>query len=122
MYSQLLAQNPEFKVKSFTHEQTNLLARVEERLDDNDEACAVILVRTAETGLGFEVNSGIVGNTKWKSGDYRVYVSAGARSLKIFKQGIKTIEYLFEIKPKSGETYLLDLEVIRPEQSWLFCR
>ncbi|MCK9453493.1 MAG: SUMF1/EgtB/PvdO family nonheme iron enzyme [Bacteroidales bacterium] len=113
--SQLLAQDPEFKVKSFTHEQTNLLARVEERLDDNDEVCAVILVRTAETGLGFEVNSGIVGNTEWKSGDYRVYVSAGARNLKIFKQGIKTIEYLFEIRPKSGETYLLELEVIRPE-------
>jgi formylglycine-generating enzyme required for sulfatase activity len=111
------AQNPEFKVKAFSHEQNSMLARIKTnlRLDDNDEACALILVRTAETGLGFTANTGIVGTADWKKGDYWVYVSEGARSIKIFKQGIKTIEYLFEIIPKSRETYLLELEVIRPK-------
>jgi sulfatase modifying factor 1 len=111
------AQNPEFKVKAFSHEQNSMLARMNTnlRLDDNDEACALIQVRTAETGLGFTANTGIVGTADWKNGDYWVYVSAGTRSLKIFKQGIKTIEYILETIPKSRETYLLELEVVRPE-------
>ena len=115
--SSLSAQEPEFKVTSFTHEENSLLARMNAnlRLDDNDEACALILVRTAETGLGFTSNTGIVGNVEWKTGDYWVYVSQGARSLKIFKQGIQTIEYTFEIIPQSRETYLLKLQVNRPE-------
>jgi len=113
----LLAQEPEFKVSSFTHESNSMLARMSSnlRMDVNDEAAALILVRTAETGVGFTSNTGIVGETNWKSGDYWVYVSQGARSLKIFKQGIKTIEYTFETIPQSKETYLLELEVIRPE-------
>ncbi len=113
----LLAQEPEFKVASFSHEANSMLARINKnvRLDDNDEACALILVRSAETGLGFTSNTGILGNVDWKSGDYWVYVSEGARSLKIFKKGIKTIEYTLEIIPKSRETYLLELEVIRHE-------
>ncbi len=117
LLSTLSAQEPEFKVASFTHEATSMLARINKnvRLDDNDEACALILVRSAETGLGFTSNTGILGNVDWKSGDYWVYVSEGARSLKIFKKGIKTIEYTLEIIPKSRETYLLELEVLRPE-------
>jgi len=94
-----------------------MLARINAnvRLDDNDEACALILVRTAETGLGFAASSGIVGNVEWKNGDYWVYVSQGNRTIKIFKKGIKTIEYILPIIPKSKETYLLELEVVRPK-------
>jgi sulfatase modifying factor 1 len=111
------AQNPEFKVKSFIHEQNSMLARINtnHRLDDNDEACALILVRTAEMGVGYTANTGVVGAVEWKKGDYWVYVSKGTRSIKIFKQGIKTIEYILETIPKSRETYLLELEVVRPE-------
>ena len=113
----LLAQEPEFKVSSFTHQDNSMLARMSSnlRLDVNDEAAALILVRTAETGVGFTSNTGTVGEANWKTGDYWVYVPQGARSLKIFKKGIKTIEYTFETIPKSKETYLLELEVIRPE-------
>ncbi|OQX74564.1 MAG: hypothetical protein B6D61_11505 [Bacteroidetes bacterium 4484_249] len=113
----VFAQNPEFKVKSFTHEQNRLLARINTnmRLDDNDEPCALILVRTAETGLGFAASSGIVGDVEWKNGEYWVYVSGGNRTLKMFKKGIKATEYIFEIILQSSETYLLDLEVERPE-------
>ncbi len=115
--SNLLAQNPEFRVKSFTHEENSLLARMSEnlRMDDNDQACALILVRSGETGLGFTAGTGIVGNVEWKKGDYWVYVSQGTRNLKIFKQGIKTTEYLLKPIPKSRETYLLQLEVVRPK-------
>lgn len=113
----LLAQSPEFRVSSFTHEANSMLARMNknQRTDANDEACALILVRTAETGLGFTSSSVIVGDVKWKSGDYWVYVSQGTRSLKIFKSGIKTIEYTLKIIPESSETYKLELEVITPE-------
>ena len=94
-----------------------MLARINAnvRLDDNDEACALILVRTAETGLGFAASSGIVGNVEWKNGDYWVYVSQGNRTIKIYKKGIKTIEYILPIIPKSKETYLLVLDVVRPK-------
>ena len=42
-----------------------------------------------------------------------MYVSQGTRTLKIFKQGIQTIEYLLRPIPQSLETYLLVLEVVR---------
>ncbi len=109
------AQSPEFKVVSFKHDANSLVARLNQRTDDNDESCALILVRTAEEGVRFTASSGIVGNVEWKNGDYRVYVSGGNRSLKIFKQGIKTTEYIFSPIPKSLEAYILELDVIRPE-------
>jgi len=113
----LSAQSPEFKVTSFTHEANSMLARLNHnvRLDDNDEACALILVRTAETGLGFTANTVKVGDSDWKNGEYWLYVSQNTRSIKVFKQGIETLEYTLEIIPKSRETYLLKLQVIRPE-------
>jgi len=113
----LYAQSPEFKVTSFTHEANSMLARLNHnvRQDDNDEACALVLVRTAETGLGFTANTVKVGDADWKNGEYWLYVSQNTRSIKVFKQGIETLEYTLEIIPKSRETYLLKLQVIRPE-------
>ncbi len=108
------AQSTEFKVVSFKHDGNSLLARLNKRLDDNDEPCALIQVRTAEEGVRFTASSGIVGNVEWKNGDYWVYVSGGNRSLKVFKQGIKTTEYIFIPIPKSLEAYILELDVIRP--------
>ena len=107
--------NPEFRVTSFTHESNNLAARINQRPDANDEPCALVLVRTAETGLGFTGSNNVVGQVQWKNGDYWVYVSGGTRTLKIYKQGIKTVEYRFDPVPRPKETYLLVLDVVRPK-------
>ena len=109
------AQTPQFKVNSFKNEANNVAARVNERLDVNDNACALIQVRLAETGVSFSANTGIVGNVERKGGDYWLFVSEGTRSIKIWKDGIKTIEYQLNPIPKSHETYILEVEVIRPE-------
>ncbi len=109
------AQSPEFKVSSFSHQANNLAARINERLDVNDNAAALILVRTSEKGVGFEAGTGIVGIVVWKKGDYWLYVSEGTRIVKVFKQGIKTTEYRLSPIPKSRETYLMVVDVIRPE-------
>jgi formylglycine-generating enzyme required for sulfatase activity len=111
----IYAQSPEFKVVSFKHDGNSLLARLNQRLDDNDGPCALIQVRSAEEGVRFTASSGIVGDVEWKNGDYWVYLSGGNRSLKIFKQGIKTVEYIFSPIPKSLESYILEIDVIRSE-------
>ena len=65
--------------------------------------------------MGFTANTVKVGDADWKNGEYWLYVSQNTRSIKVFKQGIETLEYTLEIIPKSRETYLLKLQVIRPE-------
>jgi hypothetical protein len=84
----------EFIVKSFEKAENDLTARVHPRTDVNDLPCAIIRILTDLDGLSFESNVEIVGNAEKKSGEYWLYVSAGARQIKIYKEGFIPLKYI----------------------------
>jgi hypothetical protein len=99
----------EFIVKGFKHEPMNMKARTNERLDDNDQPCALILVRTSLIDLGITANSGVVGDIAFKEGDYWVYVSQGTQRVSFFKKGFERKDYDLPQQVRSSETYVLSL-------------
>jgi hypothetical protein len=99
----------EFIVKSFEKDPNNLNARKYQRLDDNDEACALILVRTSLTNLKFSVNTGAVGDIEFIRGEYWLYVSQGTRRISFFKEGFIKQDFNIEERINSFDVYILEL-------------
>ncbi len=101
----------EFKIISFQKDNTDIAAIINDfkRLDDNDEICAIIKVRTDLSGLGFTSSSNIVGNVIFKNGEYWVYVSGGTRQLSVFSDGFIKLSYNLPEEIVGGAVYLLAL-------------
>ncbi len=105
----------EFVIKSFKKLDSKILTNENKVYDDNDELCAIILVRTAVVDLGISTSTPMVGNMDWVEGDYKVVISAGTRMIKFFKKGFETLEYTFPQRPEKGIYYLLELEYRKTE-------
>jgi len=105
----------EFIVKSFKQIDNKILTNSQKVYDDNDELCAIIMVRTSLIDLGISASTPIVGNAKWEEGDFKVYVTAGTRMIKFYKKGFETLEYIFSQRPEQGVFYLLELEYRRTD-------
>ena len=106
-----------FVVKSFKRLDNKIMLNKDKRPDDNDELCAIVLVRTSIMGLGMSASTPIEGNVNWRQGDYWVYLSAGTRMLKFFKKGYDALEYTFPQRIEKGKFYLLVLEYRRTNVS-----
>ena len=111
--SQLFAD--EFIVKSFSRIDNKILTNSEKVYDDNDELCAIVLVRTSLVDLGVSGSTPIVGNVNWVEGDYKVNLSEGTRMIKFFKKGFESLEYIFPQRIEKGKFYLLELEYRRTD-------
>jgi len=73
----------EFVVKNFKLAPSDISARKYERLDINDEKCALIKIRTDIDGLSFDPRLGAEGNVEFKNGEYWLYVTSGEKVIKI---------------------------------------
>ena len=103
------ANAEEFKILNFYENGNDLAARKYERQNINEEACALIKVRTDLTGLNFNANLGIVGNVNKKDGDYWVYVSPGEQRIKFIKEGYIAKSYSIPLVVESSKVYVLEL-------------
>lgn len=105
----------ELKVKSFVVAEKDLSARTNVRKDLNGNVCALVKVGLTVKDAKFE--GYVVGDVKYESGEYWVYMAEGAKRLKILNDEYTPLEVDFsnyEIdKLKGNTTYSLTL--IKPE-------
>jgi hypothetical protein len=69
------------KVNSMTESPNDLSARTYPRKDLNDDYCALIKVRNLGRGVSFD--GWVLGDVKYKDGEYWVYVPDGAISIRV---------------------------------------
>ena len=98
----------EFVVKSFEEDLTDLSARRYERVDVNDDPCAIIKVRTDLKALIFDSNMGIE-DIEQKEGEYWLYVSPNEKRLTISKEGFIKLPYIVPVAVKSNNVYVMVL-------------
>ena len=98
----------EFEVRSFKKLPTDISAVRFEKLDANDEKCAIVKVLTDLSSLSFESNSGIVA-VEEKTGEYWIYISPGERRLRFISVGFIPLDYNIPETIESGNVYQMIL-------------
>ena len=107
LYAQEL--KPDFK-----RLERDLLARTHQRLDLNDEPCAVVRVSAADIdSYTFEGN--IIGEVEYKSGEAIVYMTKGSRNITVKSNKFGMLKYDFPEKLEKQVVYKLYLKLILPE-------
>ena len=120
----VMANAQELTVKSFLPDVKDLTARIEKRLDNNGQPCAMVKVIIADKEMAFECGnlaSMIVGDVSYHTNEYWIYLAAGdggAKHLKIKHPSFPTIDVVFaDFGFKTLEqqtTYTLILEKPEP--------
>ena len=107
----LLAGAQNMSVVSFQLNEQDLTANQQGTivLDQNGEKCALIKVRTTQTGFSFDVGSLGVSKTEYKTGEIWVYVPNGVRKMTLQHQHFGTVEYIFPINIEKARTYAMQL-------------
>lgn len=105
----------DIEVRSFELRSTDLEAKINPVLDANGVAAALIRVVSNVTSLSFEGN--IVKEPVYDNGEWRVYVPAGSKYLKIKADGYFPISYDFPIAIESYHSYELQLRKGKEEQA-----
>lgn len=105
----LLAQN--ISVESFRLDEMDLTANQQGTivLDQNGEKCALIKIRTTQTGFSFDVGSLGVQKTEQKAGEVWVYIPHGVRKITIQHAQLGTCEYPIPINVDKARTYIMQL-------------
>lgn len=103
----------ELKVLDFLHSGNDVSGREHQRLDMNDEPCALIKARTGLIGLEFNSNRGIEA-VDYRNGEYWIWVSAGTNNLSIYLEDFPLCEYNFPIATRRNEVYKLTIVGIVP--------
>ena len=108
------AQAQELKVSAFQRMDRDLLARTQERLDLNDEPCAIVRVSVANAkNYAFEGN--VIGDVIYKPGEAIVYMSQGSRNITIKSDEFGSLKYEFTQKLEKQVVYKLELRLETPD-------
>lgn len=105
----VFAQN--ISVSSFKDDPSDLTANQSGTtvLDQNGEKCALIKVRTTQTGFSFDVGALGITKTEQKTAEIWVYVPHGVRRMTIQHQLLGTCEYSIPIPVERAKTYIMEL-------------
>lgn len=107
-------QAQELKVSAFQRMDRDLLARTQERLDLNDEPCAVVRVSIANAkNYTFEGN--VIGDVIYKPGEAIVYLTQGSRNITIKSDEFGSLKYEFAQKLEKQVVYKLALQLETPD-------
>ena len=107
-------QAQELKVSEFQRMDRDLLARTQERLDLNDEPCAVVRVSIANAkNYTFEGN--VIGDVIYKPGEAIVYLTQGSRNITIKSDEFGSLKYEFAQKLEKQVVYKLALQLETPD-------
>lgn len=108
------AQAQELKVSAFQRMDRDLLARTQERLDLNDEPCAIVRVSVANAkNYSFEGN--VIGDVIYKPGEAIVYMTQGSRNITIKSDEFGSLKYEFTQKLEKQVVYKLALQLETPD-------
>lgn len=111
----VLAQ--ELKVKSFERLEWDLLARTEERLDLNEEPCAIIRV-SVPNSKDFVFEGNIIGTPQHTPGEVLIWMTKGSKTITIKSEKTGSIKFNFPEKLERQVVYKLTL--IHPENIQMF--
>ncbi|MBO4464090.1 MAG: PEGA domain-containing protein [Prevotella sp.] len=107
------------KVESFAAKPNDLTARTQARQDVNGVDCALVKVQLAASGATF--NGNVVGDVKYNTSEYWVYMAQGSKRLSIRLEGYLPLEVNFEdyeVKPLESKTvYILVVSGITTSQT-----
>lgn len=110
LFINIAAKADNFIVHSFEPAPNDLAARRYERTDFNDQACALIKLRTSLQGLQFDATFSIIGDVEINKGEYWIYVSPDEKRLTIMKTGFTTLHYNIPVNLKSNQVYHMHME------------
>lgn len=98
-------------VASFRLDPTDLTANRDSTIviDQNGEKCALIKVRTTQTGFSFDVGALGIMKTEQHTAEIWVYVPHGVRHITIQHQQLGTCEYQIPIPVDKARTYIMEL-------------
>jgi len=108
---QLFSQ--QIKILDFSSPETDISAREFPVLDVNNEACAIIKVRTGLVDVEFESNRGI-DSIQQKKGEYWIWTSPGTSILKIIIPDFPLFEYELPETTSSYDVYVITVVAILP--------
>jgi len=107
----------EFKVSHFSYQPDSKIAARYPRLDQNKQACALILIETTLRDIIFETDQAIAGDIQLRQGRFYIYVPASATTLKFSKEGYDLLEYKLPLSLRSSGVYILNLEAVNLDTS-----
>lgn len=96
----------ELKVKSFGLLERDLLARTQERLDLNDEPCAVVRISVPQAD-SFEFEGNIIGDPEYHSGEAIVWMTSGSRNITMKSNVFGTLRFEFPRRLEKSTVYEL---------------
>ena len=98
--SPLVSIAQELSVKTFEVRTNDLSARTQSRQDNNGNDCALVKVQLAASGAKFEGN--VVGDVKYDTSEYWVYMPQGSKRLTIKVEGYLPLNVSFEDQGVKG--------------------
>lgn len=113
-----LCRAQEVKVTAFQRMDRDLMARTQERLDLNDDPCAIVRISVANVkDYTFEGN--IIGDVIYKTGEAIVYMTQGSRYILIKSDKFGSLRYDFGLKLEKQVVYKMELKFIESDANRL---
>lgn len=106
----------ELNIVSFQRLDRDLLARTQERLDLNEEPCAIVRVSIPDSkDYTFEGN--IIGEVGYRPGEAIIYMTSGSRNITIKSDRFGSLKYDFSERLEKQVVYKLTLKLIQSESN-----
>ncbi len=113
-----LSHAQEVKVTAFQRMDRDLMARTQERLDLNDDPCAIVRVSVPDAkDYSFEGN--IIGEIIYKPGEAIIYMTQGSRNITIKSDKFGSLRYEFTQKLDKSVVYKMELKLIEADANKL---
>lgn len=113
-----LCHAQDVKVTAFQRMDRDLMARTQERLDLNDDPCAIVRISVADVKeYTFEGN--IIGDVIYKTGEAIVYMTQGSRNITIKSDKFGSLRYEFTQKLEKQVVYKMTLKFIESDANRL---
>jgi formylglycine-generating enzyme required for sulfatase activity len=106
----------EFIIKNFGYNANSQIAIRSPRYDQNNQACALILIETQLRDLVFTTDQSIIGNIELKQGKYFIYIPTNTKNIKISKPGFSNLDYSIGLSLRPSSVYDLQLDAILVEK------
>lgn len=104
----------ELQIMGFQKLDRDLYARTHQRLDINEEPCAVVRVSVANAEE-YTFKGNVIGEVIYNPGEAIVYLTQGSRNITILSDRFGMMKYDFTEKLEKNATYKLELKLVLPE-------
>lgn len=104
----------ELQVVSFQRLDRDLLARTQERLDLNEDPCAIVRV-SVPNAKDYIFEGNIIGDVNYRPGEAIIYMTKGSRNITIKSDRFGSLKYEFTERLEKQVVYKLSLKLVQSE-------